>query len=340
MQAQTTSELAWLAEPIAADDACGAGLDGSPLLVQLDAQRVFGLLTAPGAEPDWRTIQSRAVSALRTSRDFRALAHLVVAQLHTGPLIEALPLFGLIHTWLERYWDEVHPRLDGDALERRNVLNCFADRVAIVDVLRRLPLLSHGQLGTFSLRDIDIAMGLQPNPDPDREPRSAQEVEAALAASERTSVIQLRNAASEAQNALLAAQEIMRTRAGESAIPQFDALVAQLGRIQKVLNVRTDDVDADEGQSTSATGDTTAPLAPGATGSIRSRYDAVRALEAVAEYFRRHEPSSPVALLVERAKRVVSMDFLAVLAELAPDALEQARRATGAQGSKDAEERA
>jgi type VI secretion system protein ImpA len=340
MQAQTTSELAWLAEPVAADDPCGAGLDGSPLLVQLDAQRVFGLLTAPAAEPDWRTIQSRAISALRTTRDFRALAHLVAAQLHTGTLLDVLPLFGLINTWLARYWDEVHPRLDDDALERRNVLNCFADRVAIVDVLRRLPLLSHAQLGAFSLRDIDIAMGLQPNPDPDREPRSAQEVEAALAASERTSVIQLRNAASEAHEALLGAQEIMRARAGEASIPQFDALVAQLGRIQKVLNVRTDDVDADGDRSTSPTDDTTAPLAPGATGSIRSRYDAVRALEAVAEYFRRHEPSSPVALLVERAKRVVSMDFLAVLAELAPDALEQARRATGAQSSKDAEERA
>jgi hypothetical protein len=33
------------------------------------------------------------------------------------------------------------------------------------------------------------------------------------------------------------------------------------------------------------------------------------------------------------------MDFLAVLAELAPDALEQARRATGATNSNDAEER-
>jgi type VI secretion system protein ImpA len=338
MQAQTTSELAWLAEPVAADDPCGAGLEGSPLLAQLDAQRVFGLLTAPAVEQDWRTIQSNAISALRTSRDFRALAHLIAAQLHTGTLLEALPLFGLINTWLTRYWDEVHPRLDDDALERRNVLNCFADRVAIVDVLRRLPLMSHAQLGAFSLRDIDIAMGLQPNPDPDREPRSAQEVEAALATSERTSVIQLRNAAAEAQAALMAAQEIMRTRGGDSAIPQFDPLVAQLGRIQKLLNVRTDDVVADEGQSTSPTGDTMAP-APGATGSIRSRYDAVRALEAVAEYFRRHEPSSPVALLVERAKRVVSMDFLAVLAELAPDALEQARRATGAQSSNDAEER-
>ena len=339
MQAQTTSELAWLAEPVAADDACGPRLDGSPMLAALDAQRVFGLLTPPVVEPDWRTLHTHAVSALRTSRDFRALAHLVAAQLRTGTLADSLPLFGLIQTWLALYWDEVHPRLDEDALERRNVLNCFADRVAIVDALRRLPLVTHAQLGAFSLRDIDIATGLQPNPDSDREPRSAQEVEAVLAAAESASVIQLRNAASEAQVALLAAQEIMRTRAGDAAIPQFDALVAQLGRIQKLLSVRTDEDAADEGRSSSAAGDAMAPTAAGAT-RIRSRHDAVRALEGVAEYFRRHEPSSPVPLIVERAKRVVTMDFLAVLAELAPDALEQARRATGALSSNDAEERA
>jgi len=330
MQAQTTSELAWLAEPVTAEDPCGPGLDGSPVLAELDAQRVFGLLTAPTVEPDWRTIQARSVSALRANRDFRALANLVAAQLHTGALVDALPLFGLIQTWLERYWDEVHPRLDGDALERRNVLNCFADRVAIVDVLRRMPLLLHAQLGAFSLRDIDIATGLQPNPDPDREPRSAQEVEAALASAERTSVIQLRNAAGAARAALLAAEEVMRTRAGDAAIPQFDALVAQLGRIQKVLDVRTDEGTDDEGRATSPAADAMAPATAGPVGSIRSRHEAVRALEAVAEYFRRHEPSSPVPLIVERAKRVVAMDFLAVLAELAPDALEQARRATGA----------
>ena len=340
MQTDTDSDFAWLAEPVTADNPCGASLDGTPALAELDAQRVFGLLTPPGIEPEWRTLQTRAVSALRTSRDFRALAHLVAARLHTGTLVEALPLLVLIHTWLARHWDEVHPRLDEDALERRNALNCFSDRVAVVDSLRRLPLVTHAQLGAFSLRDIDIATGAQPNPEPDREPRSAQEVEAALAAAERTTVIQLRKAADEAQTALLAAQEIMRNRAGEAAVPQFDALVAQLGRIQRLFVVRTFEGAADDGAATSLASDAVVSSAAVVVGSIRSRQDAVRALEAVAEYFRRNEPSSPVPLIVERAKRMVAMDFLGVLADLAPDALEQARRATGARNPNDAEERA
>jgi type VI secretion system protein ImpA len=66
-----------------------------------------------------------------------------------------------------------------------------------------------------------------------------------------------------------------------------------------------------------------------AVGAIRSRDDAVRALEAVARFFRETEPSSPVPLFLDRAKRLVSKDFLEVLADVAPDALAHARAAGG-----------
>ena len=58
-----------------------------------------------------------------------------------------------------------------------------------------------------------------------------------------------------------------------------------------------------------------------AVGAIASRQDAIRALDAVAEFFRRNEPSSPVPLFVDRAKRLVSKNFLEVLADIAPDAV-------------------
>ena len=66
-----------------------------------------------------------------------------------------------------------------------------------------------------------------------------------------------------------------------------------------------------------------------AGGAIKSRQDAIRALDAVADFFRRNEPSSPIPLFVERAKRLVSKDFLEVLADIAPDALAGARSAGG-----------
>jgi type VI secretion system protein ImpA len=62
---------------------------------------------------------------------------------------------------------------------------------------------------------------------------------------------------------------------------------------------------------------------------VRNRQDATRALDAVAEFFRTHEPSSPIPLLIERTKRLVSKTFLEVLEELAPEALAQAKAASG-----------
>ena len=82
-------------------------------------------------------------------------------------------------------------------------------------------------------------------------------------------------------------------------------------------------------------GGTAAP-APGrlAGGPVKSRQDAIRALDAVAEFFRRTEPSSPIPLFLERAKRLVSKDFLEVLADIAPDAVAQARAAGGLKTSE------
>jgi type VI secretion system protein ImpA len=69
--------------------------------------------------------------------------------------------------------------------------------------------------------------------------------------------------------------------------------------------------------------------APGVPGQIRSREDAIRSLEAVSEFFRRAEPSSPVPLFVDRAKRLIARDFLEVLAELAPDSVADVKRVGG-----------
>jgi type VI secretion system protein ImpA len=66
-----------------------------------------------------------------------------------------------------------------------------------------------------------------------------------------------------------------------------------------------------------------------AVGVITSRQDAIRALDAVAEFFRRNEPSSPIPMFIDRAKRLVSKNFLEVLADIAPDAVSQAMMAGG-----------
>ena len=55
--------------------------------------------------------------------------------------------------WLELYWEQTYPVLDGDGFS--SALNCFADPIAVIDRLRRVPLVSSRQHGMLSLRVIE-----------------------------------------------------------------------------------------------------------------------------------------------------------------------------------------
>jgi type VI secretion system protein ImpA len=64
-------------------------------------------------------------------------------------------------------------------------------------------------------------------------------------------------------------------------------------------------------------------------GDIRSREDAIRALERVCDFLARNEPTNPAPLLIRRAQRVMTMPFLDIIRELAPDAAGQVENITG-----------
>jgi type VI secretion system protein ImpA len=58
-------------------------------------------------------------------------------------------------------------------------------------------------------------------------------------------------------------------------------------------------------------------------GEARTREDVLKLLDQVCAYYAKHEPSSPVPLLVERAKRLASMSFLDIVRDLADKGLPQ-----------------
>lgn len=57
--------------------------------------------------------------------------------------------------------------------------------------------------------------------------------------------------------------------------------------------------------------------------------DVKRRLEEICAYYARHEPSSPVPMLLRRAQRLVGADFLALMKELAPAGIDELQRVTG-----------
>jgi len=334
-----------LLQPIAPEEPCGKNLEDTDTLASFDAYQIFGqtsLEAAPREDgepvrrearksdrpPNWGELRDEALTALRSSKDLRLLAHLGAAVLR----VEGIPAFVQTLTvasrWLEDYWAHVFPLVDEDALFRQNALNCFADPVAVIDGLRRAPLVSSRQHGRFSLRDVDIVAGQVTPAESEKRPDEAQ-MNAAFGATAIDELRALQESVTGALTAVGAIDTAMRGAAGTEMAPNLESLTAQLKKMAVVVRTQLAAHPDAAASETASDGSPEGGSIVVAVGAIKSRQDAIRALDAAAEFFRRNEPSSPVPMFLDRAKRLVSKDFLEVLADVAPDALPQARSAGG-----------
>jgi type VI secretion system protein ImpA len=321
-----TPQIDSLLKPISADAPCGEDLEDTQLLAAFDGFHLFGNDTPLPADTPWREIREKSDEALGKSRDLRLLAYLAAALVRTEGLTALCSVLTVMDRWLTERWELVFPRVAEDALLRKNALNSLADRMAVVDGLRRAPIVAHRQLGSYSLRDVEMASGQLKPTEADTNPPNTAQVEAALSA---TPVEELSAVAAEVGGAVTALKNViatMQSRRDFESAPDFDLLLKPLSRIGKLLG--------DHLASRGAVGvpADSAPAAAGETavsGAIKSRQDAVRAIDAAATFFRNTEPSSPVPLLLDRAKRLVSKSFLEVLEDIAPDTLTEVKKISG-----------
>jgi type VI secretion system protein ImpA len=134
-----------------------------------------------------------------------------------------------------------------------------------------------------------------------------------------------RAALERSQAAMAAIVETFRTRFGDGHDPQlgFEFLTGQLAALEPKLT-------GSAPTATAAPVEGSAMAVPnGALGPATTREDVVRALNFVLEYYRANEPSSPVPLLVGRAKRLVTMSFLEAMKDLAPGGLKELQAVAG-----------
>lgn len=329
-----------LIEPLAGPSPCGPALDASEFL-RFDEFRIFGQqmpLDAPlepaeaGREaerrrvpkspesPEWAELRDRSLEALSRSKDLRVLAYLGAAVLRTDGPAALCRVIAIASAWLSGFWDTVHPLASDDTIERQSALSTFNDHFAIIEPLRKAPLVSSRQHGRFSLRDIQNGA-------------VRQAVEKAF---DEIPLSELQCSAQRALQAQVALKQVeSQVKAIDSdPILSFAELAALLEQLHQVLHAhlarRPEAGIATNGAGAAphgvAASDAAAPVVAGA---IRTREEAIRALEAVAAFFRQTEPSSPVPLLLDRARRLVSKSFLEVLADIAPGALGEARTVSG-----------
>ncbi|WP_412553926.1 type VI secretion system protein TssA [Shimia sp. MIT1388] len=71
-----------------------------------------------------------------------------------------------------------------------------------------------------------------------------------------------------------------------------------------------------------------------ASAAVNSREDVESALDRIVDFYERTEPSSPIPHLARRMRRMVAMDFLELMEEVAPSGLKEFRNIAGVEDSR------
>jgi len=336
----TAIDVDALLSPVEGDDPCGASLEYDASFQAMERaaegkpERQMGETIVPAEDPDWKSLQSLATEVLGRSKDLRAAVFLARAALRTEGLDGFAAGLTVVRRLLETQWDGVHPRLDpddgNDPTFRMNVLESLGNLDATLRALRETPVVSSRTLGRFGLRDIEIASGVIPlPPNYPTEPPTTDRISGAFAEvgleelTATAEAVAMALAQVDAVDAFLAAQlaagsqvdlEPLRRCLQAMQKPVADALASR-GVTQG--GEAGDESSASEGAQA---GDGAPP------GSINSWDDVERTLDKICDFYRRSHPSSPVPLLLQRARAMVRMDFMELLEELAPAGVTEAER--------------
>ena len=119
--------------------------------------------------------------------------------------------------------------------------------------------------------------------------------------------------------------------------PELDPVIRLAHQIVKTLDsyIGSGEAEADAGEDAdTAEGDLGAGGDPGragmaGVGALRSPADVSAALDRIIEYYQRYEPSSPLPILLKRAKRLVNADFMTIMKDLAPGGIDNVRMLSG-----------
>jgi type VI secretion system protein ImpA len=323
---------------VSANSPCGEDLeyDADFLRLERDSrgqpERSMGDSILPAEPPEWRSIQQQSLDLLARSKDLRITHFLLQSSLALEGIPGLARVLTLISELLKQYWPDLHPRLDADDDNDPTVrINALAGLTSDVTIrlLRESILARSRTFGAVSLRAAANASGLQSFAD---ESLGAEQLAGALLDSDPEQLEIIRAALLEARSAAEAIEQQVSDQVGSAQGVDLGPLKQPLKMALQILgqfapqsgdNDLADPVEADHTAPVEHTSASSAPRSSTVPGEINNRDDVLRSLDRILAYYTRHEPSSPLPVLLNRAKNLVHADFAAIVRNLIPDGMSQ-----------------
>lgn len=345
-----------LLEPISDASPCGDDLLFSAEFDAIQHARRFddasldqGEWVTEIKEADWSFVIEQCTTLLKMqTKDLRLAVWLTEALAIEEGAVGLTQGYSLLAGLCERYWNSVHPLVDGDDAEYR-LGNIGWLVVRTAELLRALPV-TQAPGSSFSTLDWDVATHVAQaiKRDPDhaddiaRGKPSNEQIEMSKRATQPAFYTVLFADLRAFEAAMLSLESELERHAGDDA-PSFrqakeayEAVYRLVERFAKDVGANTQtqaqpQVQQPAVEERSEPSFRTAPLeepplptsttiAPNATpGVIQNRAQAVAQLRAVARFFRHTEPHSPAAYLADKAAEWAEMPLHQWLATVVKD---------------------
>lgn len=320
-------------------------------------------------EPSWADLYEESLEHFQKCKHLRTALFLALAAMKREGVTGFRDGLLLIRGLIEQHWDSMYPALDPDEsmgdpdgwMERENILNDMSaplatagDTMKFLQRLRETPLTQSRQLGRFSLRDIQAALAAGSGDDEDGGDSGAPKmtlIQGAFGDTPTDVLEDMHGALTESLEAIDGIRAALSERLTQSTPPTFSNLVGVLQDMKKPVHNELDrrgvfakaadggdEDDLDFGEDGEEGGEAEDDAGAGsgagkrgdiATAGIQSRQDVLKAFELIYRYYSKHEPSSPVPLIMKRAERLVSANFFDIISDLSPGAVSDIESITG-----------
>jgi type VI secretion system protein ImpA len=336
-----------LCQPISDDLPCGEDLEYDPVfqemevMMQTTAEQEFGDTIIPGSGPDWKGVAEQVEDLNKRTRDIRVLTNGALADLSLKGLKVFSESLESLNACIEKFWDSIHPELDADddndPTMRMNALQILNDYEMVSFGLERAPLLDVRGLGTFSLRDIELAEG-KTSPVGDENVKDIGLIQGAFGDADAEVIADLRAGVRGAIAQLKRTTQIWNQFAKDAPEPNFEEILKVLGEIRQAIDkyapgsaepIEEEIADGIVEDQPPGSATPTSSGGVAVSGAINNRTDVIKMIDKICDYYASHEPSSPIPLLLRRAQRLVPKSFVEILEDLAPDGLAQAKLVSG-----------
>lgn len=334
-----------LLAPLADQAPCGLNLEYDPMFLSLELaiagkpEVQYGNSISAAVPPEWKTVKKLSLELLSRSRDLRIVAPLLRALLALHGFAGLAEGLVLVQRLLNERWDSVHPQLDPDddmdVTPRINSLASLSDLNTTIKEIKDAELILLPSLGPLNLRMLEVELGEVALP-AEMKLLGIDSICFAMQDIDTEVLEQAATLLEQSIKAVLDIELVLLKKVGAAQALNLDLLVKNLKRgndfFAPILAQRramaVDEIVQQVDSSASCS--TQAVISKqGIGGEINSREDVSKMIDKMCSYYQKHEPSSPVPLMLLRAKKLVSMNFLEILEEIAVDGVKQVKQVVG-----------